>query len=87
MASARRLDVRRIGSAWTCRASNSTCFAGASAVDPRGGPRLKIVAEMHPQQWPDHGVDPREAADRFAELGLRVEALEEGARYSSRMHT
>ncbi len=51
---------------------------GASAVIREAGPRLKIVAEMHPQQWPDYGIDPREAADRFADCGLRAEALDGG---------
>lgn len=53
-------------------------LAGASAVIREAGPRLKIIAEMHPEQWPDYGVDPREAADRLAELGLRADALEAG---------
>ena len=51
-------------------------LAGASAVIREAGSRLRIIAEMHPQQWPAYQVDSREAADRFAELGLSVEALE-----------
>ena len=51
---------------------------GASAIIRDAGPRLTIVAEMHPDQWPDYGVDPREAADRFADCGLRAETLEGG---------
>jgi len=51
---------------------------GASAVVREAGSRLTIVAEMHPEQWPDYGIDPREAADRFAECGLRAETLEGG---------
>jgi FkbM family methyltransferase len=34
--------------------------------------RLQIVAEMHPQHWPVYGIDPRDAAERLAELGLRA---------------
>lgn len=45
---------------------------GARHVLRDRGTRLRIVAEMHPQHWRDHGVDPREAADRLAELGLRA---------------
>jgi len=51
---------------------------GACGVIREAGPRLKILAEMHPEQWPGYGVDPREAADRLADLGLRAEALEAG---------
>jgi FkbM family methyltransferase len=34
--------------------------------------RLRIVAEMHPQHWPDYGIDPRDAAARLAALGLQA---------------
>ena len=37
--------------------------------------RLKIVVETHPEQWPDFGIDPREAQERFAVLGLRARPL------------
>ena len=30
--------------------------------------RMKIVAEMHPEQWPDFGVQPNEVHDHFAAL-------------------
>jgi hypothetical protein len=40
--------------------------------------RLRIVAEMHPDQWPDYGVDPRYAGEQFAELGLRARSLVPG---------
>jgi FkbM family methyltransferase len=53
-------------------------LAGAGAVIREAGPHLRIVAEMHPEQWPDYGVDAHEAADRFAGLGLRADALEPG---------
>lgn len=52
---------------------------GARDVLREAGARLKIVAEMHPEQWPDYGIDPREAADRLAYLGLRARALEPGS--------
>jgi hypothetical protein len=44
--------------------------------DARG--RLKIVAEMHPEQWPDFGIAPAEAHDRFAALGLRARPITAG---------
>ena len=37
--------------------------------------RLKIVAEMHPDQWIELGIDPAEAHDRFAALGLRARPI------------
>jgi FkbM family methyltransferase len=37
--------------------------------------RMRIVAEMHPDEWPDFGVRVSEARDRFAELGLQARAL------------
>jgi FkbM family methyltransferase len=40
--------------------------------------RLRIVAEMHPEQWPDYGISPSEAGARFADLGLRARALSPG---------
>lgn len=50
--------------------------ARATLCEARG--RLQIVAEMHPEQWPDFGVDPRDAADRFAALGLKARSLTPG---------
>jgi FkbM family methyltransferase len=41
--------------------------------DARG--RMKIVAEMHPEQWPDFGIRPEDAHDRFAACGLKARAL------------
>lgn len=38
--------------------------------------RVRIVAEMHPGQWPEYGVDPREAFDVFASLGVRPQRLD-----------
>ena len=37
--------------------------------------RVKIVVETHPDQWPDFGIDPAEAHDRFAALGLRARPI------------
>jgi len=37
--------------------------------------RMKIVVETHPDQWPDFGVRPREANDRFAAMGLRARPI------------
>jgi hypothetical protein len=33
---------------------------------------------MHPEQWPDYGVAPRDADDCFAALGLQARALVPG---------
>jgi FkbM family methyltransferase len=40
--------------------------------------RLRIIAEMHPQQWPDYGLVPADAAGELAALGLRARALVPG---------
>jgi len=48
---------------------------GARHVLETAHGRLRVVAEMHPDQWPDFGVDPREARDRFAALGLQARPL------------
>jgi len=40
--------------------------------------RLHIVAEMHPDQWPDYGIAPADAGPRFAALGLRARRLVPG---------
>ena len=37
--------------------------------------RLRIVAETHPDQWPDFGIDPADAHDRFAACGLRARPI------------
>src|SRR5262249_37841621 len=39
---------------------------GARDVIHAGRGRLKIVAEMHPQFWPDYGIRPGEVVDRLA---------------------
>jgi hypothetical protein len=51
---------------------------GASGMlrDRRG--RVRVVAEMHPDQWPDYGIDAREVPDRLAALGLRARSLVSG---------
>jgi FkbM family methyltransferase len=51
---------------------------GAGAVLREGGGRLRIVAEVHPDQWPDYGIDPGTAADRLAAIGLRARPLRPG---------
>ena len=51
---------------------------GASHVLRTRGRDLRIVAEMHPDQWPEYGVDPRDAAEQFAALGLRARSLVPG---------
>jgi hypothetical protein len=38
------------------------------AIRDAGG-RMKIVAEMLPEQWPGFGISPGETCDRFAALG------------------
>lgn len=37
--------------------------------------RIKIVAETHPDQWVEAGIDSAQAHDRFAALGLRARAI------------
>jgi hypothetical protein len=51
---------------------------GAAGVLREHRGRLRIVAEMHPDQWPQYGVDPRDADDQFAALGLRARSLVPG---------
>ena len=40
--------------------------------------RITIVVETHPDQWPDFGIDPAEAQDRFGDLGLRARPIAAG---------
>lgn len=40
--------------------------------------RLRLVVETHPEQWPDYGVEPRDAAEVFASFGLRARPLVPG---------
>jgi FkbM family methyltransferase len=51
---------------------------GARQLLAEGRGRLHIVAEMHPEQWPDHGVEPDHAMDALAALGLRARPLVAG---------
>jgi FkbM family methyltransferase len=51
---------------------------GAQGVLEEGGGRVRIVAEMHPEQWPDYGIEPRRAIEVLADLGLRARPLAEG---------
>jgi FkbM family methyltransferase len=51
---------------------------GARAVLRETRGRINIVAEMHPEQWPDFGIRPRDAADRLAALGLEARGLTAG---------
>lgn len=53
-------------------------LAGAASVLCESRGRLHIVAEMHPEQWPDYGIQPPQAVERLAALGLRARALEAG---------
>jgi hypothetical protein len=48
---------------------------GAREVICAGRGRLRVVAEMHPQQWPECGIHPREAVERLAALGLRARSV------------
>jgi FkbM family methyltransferase len=48
---------------------------GARDAIREAGSRLKIVAEMHPEQWPDFGIRPSDAHGRFAAVGLKARAL------------
>ena len=48
---------------------------GARRVLAEARGRVRIVAEMHPDQWLDLGIDPGDAHRRFAALGLRARPL------------
>lgn len=52
---------------------------GARGVLREAGGRLKIIAEVHPEQWPEYGIEPRDAARRLADFGLCARALEPGS--------
>ena len=52
---------------------------GATHTIRAAGPRLTIVAEMHPQCWPAFGIDVPYALDTIASLGLHAAPLEPGA--------
>jgi FkbM family methyltransferase len=65
-----RIDVQ--GAEWHV-------LRGARDTIRRAGPRLIVVAEMHPQCWPGFGVDSRFALETIASLGLHAEPLEAGA--------
>ena len=53
-------------------------LAGAGAVLRESRGRLRIVAEMHPDQWPDYGIKPSEVIDRLAAFGLCARPVEAG---------
>lgn len=48
---------------------------GAREVIHAGRGRLKIIAEMHPQLWPEYGIQPREVDERLAALSLQAQGL------------
>jgi FkbM family methyltransferase len=52
---------------------------GARELIRAAGPRLTIVAEMHPQCWPAFGADAASARDTLASLGLEATPLEAGS--------
>ncbi len=70
-----RMDVQ--GAEWHV-------LRGARETIRRAGPRLVIVAEMHPQCWPGFGVDAGFAHETIASLGLHAEPLEPGAELFAR---
>jgi len=55
-------------------------LAGARRALRDARAALTIVAEMHPEQWPGYGVQPAEAEERLAALGLRARSLVPGGR-------
>lgn len=57
---------------------------GARETIRAAGPRLRIVAEMHPQCWPGFGIDAAYARDTIASLGLRAAPLDAGAELFAR---
>jgi FkbM family methyltransferase len=70
-----RMDVQ--GAEWHA-------LKGARETIRAAGPRLVIVAEMHPQCWPAFGVDAAMALDTIRSLGLHAEPLEPGAELFAR---
>lgn len=65
-----RMDVQ--GAEWHA-------LKGAAEIIRAAGPRLVIVAEMHPQCWPGFGIDADGAMATIASLGLDAEPLKPGA--------
>lgn len=57
---------------------------GAGELIRAAGPRLTIVAEMHPQCWPAFGLDESDARSTIASLGLDATPLEPGANLFAR---
>jgi FkbM family methyltransferase len=57
---------------------------GAREVIRAAGPRLTIVAEMHPQCWPGFDIDSSHALDTIRLLGLEATPLEPGAELFAR---
>ena len=57
---------------------------GARETIRAAGPRLTIVAEMHPQCWPGFGIDVAYALETIASLGLRAAPLEPGSELFAR---
>jgi FkbM family methyltransferase len=57
---------------------------GAREVIRAAGPRLTIVAEMHPQCWPGFDIDSSHALDTIRLLGLAATPLEPGAELFAR---
>jgi FkbM family methyltransferase len=51
---------------------------GAREVLREGRGRTRLVVEMHPEQWPEYGIQPAEAEDRLTALGLRARPVTPG---------
>ena len=48
---------------------------GAREAIREGRGRIKIVVETHPEQWPDFGIDPAEAQERFGAFGMHARPI------------
>jgi FkbM family methyltransferase len=57
---------------------------GARETIRKAGARLRVVVEMHPQCWPDFGMDEAIARDTIESLGLSAAPLVPGERLFSR---
>ena len=57
---------------------------GARDTIRKAGARLRLVVEMHPQCWPDFGVDESIARQTIESLGLSAAPLVPGERLFSR---
>lgn len=74
-----RLEIRPTFIRMDVQGAEFHVLRGARRTIAAAGPRLTIVAEMHPQCWPSFGIDHTHARDTINMLGLSAAPLEPGA--------